>query len=251
MNKFFKSVICGVIFSLLAITSISAQKVRGTYVQDDMSNIKIHFSDDLFFFQDDFNYTHMPPYNCSDTLAFGYWEKDETTPFIMLYTNPIQHASLINMSVVESKENADSVVFIISNPIEDDFIKNNEDNEKARQIYYTLVIETGDNQYDVEVNFRNYHTNTITFGLPRTKKVTSFEISINPSKCVLGWRDNMPPHPVTTLQYEVRDESSNVFRVDIPELTYCYLSTLRLNGDFVKILSKTQLEWDGHVYTKK
>jgi hypothetical protein len=130
-------------------------------------------------------------------------------------------------------------------------MKYNEGNENARQIFYTLIIETGDNQYDTKVNFENYYTNTITFGLPKTKKVKSFEVTINPIECVLGWRDNMPPHPVTTLQYKVKDESSNVFNVELPELTNCYLSTLRLNGDFVKIVNRTQLEWDGHIYTKK
>lgn len=252
MKVILHSVVYWMIYAWLAIPPVNAQKVRGTYEQEEMNNINLHFSEDLFFFQDNFEYTHLPAYNCSDTLAFGYWEKEEKAPFIKLFTNPMQYASLINMSVDESvKEGVDSVYFIINNPIEDQYAKYNDGNENARQVFYTVIIESGDSRYDTEINFKNYYTNAISFGLPKTKKIKSFEITINPSKCVLGWRDNMPPHHVTTLQYEVKNANSNVFRVDIPELTFCYLSTLRLNGDFVKVLSNTQLEWDGHIYTKK
>lgn len=252
MKNIFIYVALGVLFGSCTTTKVLAQKIEGTYVQDDMSNIKLRFSEDLFFFEDDFDYTHQPPYNCSDTLAFGYWERDDKYPFIKLYTNPLQHASLINLDVKEAKRgDADSIYFIISNPMEEEHIRYNKGNENARKVYYTIYIETGDSRFDSKVNFTKYYTNNILVGVPKTGGIKKFEVTINPVDCVLGWRENMSPKFVTTMQYEVKDPKSNFFKIEIPELTACYLSSLRLNGDFIKILSNKQLEWDGHIYTKE
>ena len=54
--------------------NIVAQKINGVYKQDEMQNMKLHLSEDLFLFRDYHKYTHLAIYNCSDTLAFGYWE---------------------------------------------------------------------------------------------------------------------------------------------------------------------------------
>ncbi|WP_221417881.1 hypothetical protein, partial [Fulvivirga kasyanovii] len=99
--------------------------------------------------------------------------------------------------------------------------------------------------------FKKYYTDEILLNVPNGVKIKSFEITVYPTECALGWRDSMPPIHVTSMQYEVKDTESNVFKVNMPELTYCYLSSLRLDGDYVKILNKNQLEWDGHIYTKQ
>lgn len=240
------------IFFLTFLQPSLAQKVEGTYVQDDLSNLKLKFLEDLFLFTDDFEYSHLPPYNCSDTIAFGYWKYDNKHPFIKLYTDPLQIASLVEMKVSEEKEmGVDSVYFVINNPLEQDYKRYNEWNESARIVYYTIYIETGDSELDTKTRFLKYYTNEIVIRKPKTGVIKSFEITTSPTECILGWRENMPPKSVTTLRYEVRDQSVNVFNINIPELSSCYLSSLRLNGDYVKVLDRKQLEWDGHIYHKK
>jgi hypothetical protein len=237
---------------VLSLVDIQAQNVTGTYVQDEMKNIKLHFSEDLFLFEDDFNYTHSAPYNCSDTLAFGYWELDDNQSFMKLYTNPIQYSSLVNMEVEETTcGSPDSIYLDIQNPIEEDFVKYNKGNEQARIIYYRINIETKDAKLDYEVNIQKYYSNEIAFKSPKNNVVKSIELTVYPKNYDIGWRSNMPPYFVYTLTYEPQNAKANLFKINMPELTRCYLCTLRLNGDFIKILNNYQLEWDGHIYTKE
>lgn len=53
------------------------------------------------------------------------------------------------------------------------------------------------------------------------------------------------------LPYEVKNSNSNVFKINIPELSYGYLSYKRLNGDFVKIINRNKLLWDGKEYIRQ
>ncbi len=233
--------------------TLMAQDIEGAYVHDEMDNIKLYLSEDLFLFMDTNENSHLSLYHCSDTLAFGYWERDENvSSFIKLYTNPMQLASLVNMKVDEQVlESTDSTYLLIRNPIEEVHDKYNKGNEKARVLYYTISIETNKSKIDYQVNLARFYTNTIVLGLPADVRVKNFEITAHPVSCSMGWRSNMSPNYISTMRYEVLNSKSNQFTINIPELTACYLSTLRLNGDFVKVLSNTQLEWDGHIYTKK
>jgi hypothetical protein len=247
-NKIILFAICFVIF---CDTDLMAQKIEGTYVQDELENIKLHFSEDLFLFNDVANYSHSAPYNCSDTLAFGYWELDGSQSFIKLYTNPLQHASLVSMQVEETfGESTDSIYLHIRNPVERNFVKYNKENEKARIIYYRINIESKDARLDYEVNTQKYYSNGIVFRAPHNGGIKSIELSVYPKKYDTGWRSNMPPYFVYTLSYEPKNAKANIFNINMPNLTGCYLCTLRLNGDFIKILNDHQLEWDGHIYTK-
>ncbi|MCV9387474.1 hypothetical protein [Reichenbachiella ulvae] len=237
----------------LSLEGLVAQNIEGAYVHDEMDNIKLYLSEDLFLFIDTHETSHLALFHCSDTLAFGYWERDENvSSFIKLYTNPMQLASLIEMQVNEQVvESTDSTYFLIRNPIEEVHEKYNKENDRARVLYYTISVETNRTQIDYQVNLARFYSNTIVLGLPKDVFVKSFEITAHPVNSTFGWRPNMPPNYVSTMRYEVTNPQSNQFVIDIPELTACYLSTLRLNGDFVKVLSKNELEWDGHIYTKK
>ena len=241
------------IFLSFPLVKLMAQKIEGVYVQDKMENIKLYLSEDLFLFVDTNDNTHLALYHCSDTLAFGYWERDESAPhFIKLYTNPMQLVSLVEMQVSEqTNKSTDSTYFLINNPIEDVHEKYNKGNDKARLIYYTISIETNRPKIDYQLNLARFYTNTIMLGLPEDVIIKSFEITAHPVSCSVGWRPNMPPNYISTMRYEVSNPKSNLFVIDIPELTSCYLSTLRLNGDYVKVLNEKQLEWDGHIYNRK
>ncbi|TKG88016.1 hypothetical protein EYV94_27700 [Puteibacter caeruleilacunae] len=235
------------------ITDVSAQKLSGMYVQDEMENIKLHLSEDLFLFEDDANDEYSAPYNCKDTLAFGYWKLDDSKSFLKLYTNPIQYAGFVNSSVEETVGACkDSIYLYIENPIETNYAKNNERSEDKGLIFYRINIETNDAVFDYEVNTKVYRLNTIVIKAPEKGGVRNIEISIHPMNYSSGWRYNMPPYFVQTLPYEPMNRNANIFKICIPELTVCYMSSLRLNGDFVKILNEHQLEWNGMgIYTRR
>ena len=244
--------------SLLTIAFISisvnllGQSIDGVYMNDEMENLKLYLSEDLFLYGDDSGLEHLALYQCSDTIAFGYWEKDaDVKSLIRLYTNPLQLASLVESKIQENEaDNRDSIYFRISNPIEDQYIYYNSVNPSGRIIYYTISIETNKQIFDQQVNLERFHSNKVSIYVPEGTMVKSFEITAHPTCYSNGWKPNMSPNYVTTLRYNVENLKSNSFQISIPELTVCYLSTLRLDGDFVKILSKKQLEWDGYTYTK-
>jgi hypothetical protein len=244
------------ILVIIAVTFFSynytkAQNISGVYVQNEMENIKMYISENLFLLKDNAKYESLSPFNCKDTLAFGYWEWDDSRMFIKLYTNPIQYASLVNINVVENvgKDN-DSIYLYIKNPIENNYIFNKSERKNNDKVYYKINIETDETYTVYDVNMKSYNNDVIVFKAPKSG-IKSIEINIHPNNYSSGWRPNMPPHIVTTLPYIVQNHKANIFDINIPELTECYLCTYRLNGDFVKVVNKDQLEWNGHLYTKE
>lgn len=250
MTNVIKIILMLLLFYSLSIFNVSGQILEGTYIQNENSNIKLHFSKNSFLFEDDSNYTHLVPYHCTDTLASGSWEWDNSKSFIKLYSNPLQITSLIYSNIEENAgKNEDSIYIFIYNPLENNYMKYNAPNEKARIISYRLFVESNNTAFDFKINTKRYRTNKIILKIPDEGiRINTINVTAYPNDCLLGWRDNMPPHPIMILSYDIKNPNANIFNISIPDLTACYLNELRLNGDFVKILSKRKLEWDGKIY---
>jgi len=210
---------------------------EGVYEQKGSEGYKLIFKESTFSHIDTYEQTHMPPYDCCDTISYGYWEL-EKPGVLKLYSDPKLFLP-IDLAVKENSIDDDSVHFVITNPIEDLY----EENERP-DILYTLFINSG-----IQFNFSTYHdTNRISLNNPEDVKIGRFSINIYPKHTFRG--RNIGTREAETLEYEVKNTMSNVFEVNIPELNYGYLTYKRLNDDYIKIVSKDKLIWDGQEYVK-
>ncbi len=213
---------------------------EGTYLQQGNANVKLVFNQGTFLHIDTYQQTHMPPYDCCDTISYGYWEL-EKPGVLKLFSDPKLYLP-IDLVVKESSTDDDSVHFIITNPIEDMY-----EEGKRPDILYSLDIDS--DARALRYSFTNYRdTNKITLGNPQAGKVRAFSISIYPKHTFRG--RNIGTREATTIEYSVKNTSSNVFEIRIPDLDNGYLTYKRLNDDYVKIVSTNKLMWDGQEYVK-
>jgi hypothetical protein len=241
------------IFSVLLISCASInffkEDVEGTYVQQEAKNLQLVFKGNAFAYVDTQSH-HMSAFSCCDTIAYGSWSIDKERGLIELSSPQALNTSVVNIEVKEKElETSDTVSFYINNPLEK-FYRSHTSRytESVRDILYIMYIYSDDGLI-TDVSTRLFNTNYIKIPKSNLGKVLKFEIQIIP-KHNFGGR-NIGTRSVTTLEYEIRNGSSNFFEVNIPQLDYGYLSYLRLNKDIVKILNKSELEWDGHKYSKK
>ena len=62
---------------------------------------------------------------------------------------------------------------------------------------------------------------------------------------------NIAVNPVKTIPYKIKDPGSNIFKIDIPKLTYQYITSLRLREHLLKIINNSEIVWDGVKYQKR
>lgn len=227
-----------------AAQKISSTKLLGNYVQDKNPNIELQFSKNQFVLIDTYEQKHLPPFKCCDTLAYGSW-KIEKEGFLRLSSPEELNTYFIYMEVTEELSNVDSLYFYFDNPIEGHYKKFG---EKRRELFYSISAETNNTELMVVLS-KNIDINPIVVPNPKKSKISKFYIEIIP-KSDLPVRELNTLY-ASTLEYEIQNENSNVFRIQLPQLSYQYLAYKRLNEDFVKIENSKKLRWDGNVYTKK
>jgi hypothetical protein len=132
-----------------------------------------------------------------------------------------------------------TITFVIDNPIEKHYKRYD---EKYRELFYDIAITTSDD-FIYETSDKN------SIKIEGSKKVLEFEITVYP-KYNIPIR-NISAKEVYTIPYKVKNPKTNVFKINIPQLDYGYLSYKRLNNDYVKIIDKNKLLWDGKEYIRK
>lgn len=218
-------------------------QIQGVYCKKNDNNIKFYFDEEKFSLLDESPYTHLSLYHCSDTLASGLWEKDEKHPFVKLYTDITQSLALVDYNIEETSYEGDSITLHIKNPIEDFSMQ--------RDVYYSVKLETGDYKFDREVNNIRFYDNTIKLPMPSTRTVKTITVTVFPTEVNIGWRWELRPKYFSTLTYEVKDVSTKQFKIYMPKLTYCYMSSYIFKGEYVKIISNRKIEWKGSIYIKE
>ncbi|MEQ8575669.1 MAG: hypothetical protein RIB63_16495, partial [Fulvivirga sp.] len=148
------------------------------------------------------------------------------------------------INVIEDKFDSDSLILILSNPIEQHHSKFN---EESRFLKYRIYLETTNYTFSHKLKLRTFETNVIRLKLPKETTVESIRIFIEPI--------NNRGRPINTIgietfEYQVLDQNSNKFIINIPELTFEFISVKRLDDDFVKVINKNKIEWDGNIYIR-
>jgi hypothetical protein len=222
----------------------SMAQVDGEYLSKDKSSL-LSFVDNKFTYK----YSSNIPFNCSDTIAFGNWRKVKGYSLIELNSIPFHMGGLVESYISEDKSlnQTGEVLFFISNPIEKYWARFNPDNTRARLIYYKLKIEIEYNLKSKVIEVESFSSET-KFGLPSNYTIKSFEIIIKPMDLEM-WLGNQP-RIFRIIKYEVKNKESNSFKVNIPELSECYMSSLNLNNDYVIVKSKNELLWRGEIFIR-
>ena len=218
-------------------------QIQGIYCNENDNNIKFYFDEEKFLLLNENSYTHLSLYHCSDTLALGLWEEDKKYPFIKLYTDITQSFALVDYDIEEISSSNDSITLYIKNPIEDFSMQ--------RDVYYSIKLETGDYKFDKEVSRMYFYSNIIKLPLPSTKTIKTITVTVFPKELNIGWRWELRPRYFSTSTYKVKDFSTKQFNLNMPTLTYCYMSSYIFKGEYVKIINNRKIEWQGEIYTKK
>jgi len=181
-------------------------------------------------------------YFCCDTIAYGTWEIDNNHGVISLSTPQLTNTYIDNNVREEINPNADSVYFQISNPIEKQMGKDH------KNIFYTFELYSISDDFGEELYGKEYNSNRIVVANPRHAKIQQFSIHVYTRPEYFA--RNIAIDPVKTIPYKVKDYHSNSFKIDIPSLTYGYITYLRLKDHLLKIASNNELIWDGVEYKR-
>jgi hypothetical protein len=231
--------IIGLLFFSCATNHLHLNKINGVFIHEEYKNLELHFENGSFTYLDTNTQKHLPTFKCCDTIAVGKY-KLETENLISISSLESLNFSYLHFDTKEKQDSSkDSLVFIIDNPIEEHYKKYN---EKFRELYYNIEIQYKDKYIEIL-------TDKNPVFIKKEGVITEFEITIYP-KYDIPIRE-VTTRKVYTLPYKVLDEQSNIFNINITNLDYEYLCYKRLNQDYIKVVNKNKLLWDGVVYTRK
>lgn len=230
----------------LILNSCIAQKflpkdIQGIFVQKNDKRTQLQLNNQSFVLWDNFEPSHLAikPHKCCDTIAYGKWNLNDG--FLSLSTPEELATFYLTANVKEEYErNNDSITFIITNPIEK-FRKQNQ--VMSNELYYKIILMTKDGN---TIN-KSLDSNIITF--QNIKDVKTIEIEVYP-KYNIDIRE-ISSRVVYIFPHTIVNTNANIYKIDIPELSYSYLTYKRLNQDYIKIIDKNTLLWDGNEYIKK
>lgn len=221
----------------------SKEGVQGVYKQEDNPSVELRFEGSSFLFIDTYEQTHLPPYDCCDTITYGYFELEQKRGLLKLYSDP-KLSLPISMSVKEEVVDGSHVTFVLDSPLEE-FYKETE--RKSEDVFYRLSIDSNTRSLEY-LSSRDFDTNNITFEKPSGAILRKFYISIYPKHSFSG--RNLGTREAITAEYVVKDPNANLFKVSLPDLSNSYLTFTRHFEDYVKVTSQNKLEWDGETYLK-
>ena len=221
---------------------INKQSILGTYVQQDNSQIKLIFDTNSFVLIDkNTGIEHNDYFYHLDTISFGNWDLYEKG-FITLST-PKKFTGLIQMNVTEKNVSGDSIYFRLENPIETFYKRTG----NKRKISYEILLPNGN--YGYLLDLPGIYDSNI-FALPKQKgsKISDFAIIVYIDGNIR--LEHLEMKNIYTGIYNVKNEKSNYFEIQMPELNYQFLSLRRLNQDYIKVINPRKLLWDGKFYNK-
>lgn len=223
-------------------TSLLVQK----YIPKDRGNPEIIFSTNKFYIIERTNSDHWFSNICCDTIAFGEYKYDAKRELLYLTTPEFYNLDYLEANINSSydKNNPDSIIFMIINPIEMSkylyFI------DDVKSIYYRLDLSE---QAGFERSlYYIINKNRISLYKPKSAHIDLIHLDIYPNNSIvfnkLGCRE------IVTSWYKINTYENNVFKINIPELTYKYISLLRMNKEIIKVNSNNEIEWNGKVFLR-
>lgn len=223
----------------------SYKMVHGVFAWKDDARLKLVIRDGSFAYIDSRKGGDLAT-PCCDSLTYGEVSLDRGG-YLLLKSDRSLNPIFIGMNVTERKNpGSDSVEFIIHNPIEEKFRKYN---SEGSDLIYTLSVDPiGVRSEYFKENMRPFQGNRIRFYNPKKAGISSFSITIQPQCSV--YVKNLVVREMNTGAYTVKDNGANVFEISMPQLSYGFISYLRLDGDYAKIVDENRIIWKGKEFVK-
>jgi len=244
MKNFYLSAI---ILSSFSLTKCNVHKkdIEGVFVQKKDNRILIVLKDDKISIRNTYRQLDAPPFNFCDTTTFGDWELIERGKLIKFNSDNSLGGSELNFLDFNVKElqlkDSDSIIIKFNNPIESGYLKTK---NNTKELIYScfLFSDFGD------LNSQITENNIATFIKPDSS-LNKIVFEIYPNYNFKG--RNVGVRVITNLGYKFKNPKSNYFEINMPNLSYNYLTYLRFNGEFIRVIDKDHLEWQGEIYVKK
>ena len=184
-------------------------------------------------------------YTCCDTITYGTWKLRENN--LLEFSTPESlNIPITRMEVKEHSGATDSLEIMINSPLED-FYEYPPGNE--RDVVYRIIWYTNSTSFELAQVNKQYAQRHIKISIPQDVTVTGFGIEIIPASSFggqqVGYRSWVTP------AYQILEQASSTFVVELPDLSYNYLTYQRLEGDFIYVKSEQVLLWDGKEYLRK
>lgn len=191
-------------------------------------------------------------FGCCDTVTYGKWAYGPKG--MITLTSPTFLTRRLNILVGESaNSNTDTVYIIINNPIEDYLSRLG---SLPRTIQYTAGLMTADGSGSfLQPTESKKGSNILKFYNPNRAPLQYLHIIAffkpNSSDILLDDMYNEGPKAVETDTYLIKDKFANRFDIVIPHLTFGFMRFRRVNQDYVEIINRNRLKWNGHEFIRK
>ena len=216
----------------------------GDFRQQDNPSFQLTLNSDLSFLYSVPSGVYGFEGKCCDTISFGKWVIEPNN--MIALSTPDYLSKKIPINVEEGfNVNLDTIYFSINNPIEELYFK---DRERIRNIQYVVLVFTRDEHLREIANIESC-SNIIKLNNSRKEDIEYFQILIYPGSFTYLLEGEI--RKSETEIYFPKDHKSNQFKIYIPDLTGNFLKIRKLNRDFVKIINKDELEWDGHLFVNE
>jgi len=98
-------------------------------------------------------------------------------------------------------------------------------------------------------SYQSFEESPTRFYNPKKVGIDGFSLTITP-KCSIPVK-NLVVRELATETYKVKDATANVFVITLPQLSYGFISYLRLEGDYAKMVGGGTIIWRGMEFVKK
>jgi hypothetical protein len=183
-------------------------------------------------------------YRESHLIAEGTWKRDKNILILQSVLKSIDNTAFTKKLVEEGMHgSADSLYIFINNEVENNI---REKKIKNRHINYYLSIRSSDRDFNFKYSDKIYHTDKII--LERTASPRSFYFVVVPDSYAYPGPINL--QMALTEDYRVKDQSSNYFKITLPEITYDFISQRRMEGELMLIKDRNTIFWDGKYFKR-
>jgi len=239
-------ILCVTFFFSCASTRVLEENFFGAYWnQEDNTQISI-LKGNGFIYENLSNKGDLALYTCCDTISYGSWKKINGN-IIELSTPEYLNIPITRMQVQEFEtKNVNTLEFVIESPLEEFYRKNP---SNRRDVNYKIELFTNDIQFELAQVNKLYKDNRIIIDIPEKTQVKGFVVEIIPTSFFSG--QNIGFRRWSTLDYEIQEQEFSKFVIDLPDLSYDYLTYLRLYRDYVLFKKKGVLLWNGKKYKRK
>jgi len=233
----------------MGLSACGHSQIKGTYINTAESYKELFFEEKSFVFRYNNKGAKNPLYYCSDTISYGYWSRIKDHELLQLTSEELQLGSISNALVSEKSTNSDTkrISFKINSPIEAHQKKINSD---VMVVSYGVEIMSNCLELQETLAKQRFFSSEFSVSIPVGCSISSFSIYVYPVDFLLGWQDQKP-RVVHSFAHEINDHGANVFEVYFPQLTYCYINSMKLMGDYVLIYDGETLRWNGEYYKLK